>query len=619
MRADQLKGCLPALLLIDTRNTYMKLIIQRHLPSAPILRLALLCLLLLGGFMSTASAEEITVDGTRRNYIVYVPSNLGKDRPLLISCHGMNQDAAYQRGMLQIESVADTAKFVTVFPNGIDKSWDISGDKDIRYILALIDEMERKYSIDRNCVYLSGFSMGGMFTYHAMTRIADKIAAFAPISGYPMWGGSYTSSRPVPIIHTHGTSDDVVGFSGVASVLAGWVKRNGCPTKAKVQKPYRANHITRHTWGPGENGVEVVLMEMADKGHWISNDNGVKTGDEIWKFCKRFSLNQKDPIVRITSPRSEMKYITYGGPTIAEPFTVEATAKPRQGNIVKVAFYHNSRLLGEDTEAPYTCVVESLEKGKNVISAVATDDEGNTGSSETTAVCLEPNSYVFTNFNEEGCVPEGWTTSDSQEQRTGYDSGFTTGCRVFQFTGNQHDFDFGLYARNMRGKAKEGYARFADKSTTYTLTLYPGNYQILSRVANWNRPALTPVTIALETIDGQTVYAETFPTTVNIGCNTANDFTGVATNTMTFDVNETGRYVVTFYTADTAWADLVLGRAALRRLGEPAGISTVATEAPVRYEYYNLQGQRTTPSASGLYIQKSVMPNGKSHSRVVLR
>ena len=285
--------------------------------------------------MSTASAEEITVDGTRRNYIVYVPSNLGKDRPLLISCHGMNQDAAYQRGMLQIESVADTAKFVTVFPNGIDKSWDISGDKDIRYILALIDEMERKYSIDRNCVYLSGFSMGGMFTYHAMTRIADKIAAFAPISGYPMWGGSYTSSRPVPIIHTHGTSDDVVGFSGVASVLAGWVKRNGCPTKAKVQKPYRANHITRHTWGPGENGVEVVLMEMADKGHWISNDNGVKTGDEIWKFCKRFSLNQKDPIVRITSPRSEMKYITYGGPTIAEPFTVEATAKPRQGNIVK--------------------------------------------------------------------------------------------------------------------------------------------------------------------------------------------------------------------------------------------------------------------------------------------
>ena len=137
-------------------------------------------------------ADEITVDGTKRNYILYVPSNLGEDRPLLISCHGMNQDAAYQRNMLQIESVADTAKFVTVFPNGIDKSWDISGDRDLRFMQALIDEMVKKYAIDPDRVYLSGFSMGGMFTYHAMNRMADKIAAFAPISGYPMWGGNYS-------------------------------------------------------------------------------------------------------------------------------------------------------------------------------------------------------------------------------------------------------------------------------------------------------------------------------------------------------------------------------------------------------------------------------------------
>ena len=33
---------------------------------------------------------------------------------------------------------------------------------------------------------------------------------------------------------------------------------------------------------------------------------------------------------------------------------------------------------------------------------------------------------------------------------------------------------------------------------------------------------------------------------------------------------------------------------------------------------YNLQGQRTTPSASGLYIQKTIMTNGKSRSRVIL-
>ena len=168
-------------------------------------------------FLLPSSAQEkLKVGGTEREYKIYVPKDLGAKRPLLISCHGMNQDAAYQMGMLDIQSVADTAKFVTVFPEGINKSWDISGNRDINFILAIIDEMVEKYDIDRGRVYLSGFSMGGMFTYHAMNKIADRIAAFAPISGYPMGGATASPNvRPIPIIHTHGTSDDVVTFSNV--------------------------------------------------------------------------------------------------------------------------------------------------------------------------------------------------------------------------------------------------------------------------------------------------------------------------------------------------------------------------------------------------------------------
>jgi poly(3-hydroxybutyrate) depolymerase len=144
-------------------------------------------------------AETINVNNTNRSYIVYAPKDLGAQRPLLISCHGMNQDANYQKGMLQIESVADTAKFLTVFPEGINKGWDISGDRDLKFMEALIDEMAEKYDIDRNRVYISGFSMGGMFTYHCMNRMADKFAAFAPISGYPMGGGILQVRAPYPL------------------------------------------------------------------------------------------------------------------------------------------------------------------------------------------------------------------------------------------------------------------------------------------------------------------------------------------------------------------------------------------------------------------------------------
>ena len=250
-------------------------------------------------FLLPSSAQEkLKVGGTEREYKIYVPKDLGAKRPLLISCHGMNQDAAYQMGMLDIKSVADTAKFVTVFPEGISKSWDITGNRDIIFMLAIIDEMVEKYDIDRGRVYLSGFSMGGMFTYHAMNKIADRIAAFAPISGYPMGGATASPNvRPIPIIHTHGTSDDVVTFSNVQKNLNVWIKHNGCPETAEVTKRYRnAAHITRHVWGPGNDDVEVVLMEMANKGHWISNDNGVKTGDEIWRFCSRYSIEVADPV-----------------------------------------------------------------------------------------------------------------------------------------------------------------------------------------------------------------------------------------------------------------------------------------------------------------------------------
>ena len=580
-------------------------------------------LLLMALLTMPVVAEEITVDNIKRNYIVYVPKELGAKRPLLISCHGMNQDAAYQKGMLVIESVADTAKFVTVFPNGIDKGWDIGGSRDINFVKALIDEMVKKYDIDRNCVYLSGFSMGGMFTYHAMNMIPDLIAAFAPISGYPMGGTTANANvRPIPIIHTHGTADDVVSFSGVQGALNAWIKHNGCPTQAKVVTNYRgASHITRRTWGPGNNGVEVVLMEMAGKGHWISNDNGVKTGDEIRKFCKRFSLELKDPTVRITAPKDGLTYITYGGASEVPDMQLKAEASDPDGQVTKVAFYDGTMLLAEFDKAPYNYTLSGLTKGEHQIRAVVTDDEGRTGSNYITINVLEPTGLYQLHkvFNTEGSVPEGWTTYDGNEKRVGFTSGYSQGSRVFHFTGSKHDFEWGLYTRNVTGQKHAGYARFADPATSTTLTLYPGNYQLYYRIVNWNREEFSPVTIAIETVDGKEVYAKTFTPTCNVGNSAANDFSGSKTLNFTFDVFEKGRYVVTFYTDDSSWADLVVGLSALRWLSEVTAVDQVETRQVARTYYYNMSGQRVQPNGHGPYIRQTVGEDGKVQSRIIMK
>ena len=268
----------------------------------------------------TERTETMMVGGTERTYVSYVPQNLGAKRPLLIACHGMNQNTDWMKGYMDLQPLADTEKFVAVFPQGIGNAWDIDGSRDINYVLKIIDVMVESYDIDPGRVYLSGFSMGGMFTYHAMNRIADRIAAFAPISGYPMGGATANPKvRPIPIIHTHGTADDVVAFANVQKNLDVWIQHDGCPATPQVTQNYLAPHITRHVWGPGNNGVEVVLMELANKGHWVANDV-VHTSQLIWDFCKNYSIDVQWPVVKPTYQPDQQ--FTNVAAAQAQPFAI---------------------------------------------------------------------------------------------------------------------------------------------------------------------------------------------------------------------------------------------------------------------------------------------------------
>ncbi|MDD6537465.1 MAG: sialate O-acetylesterase [Prevotella sp.] len=314
--------------------------------------------------------KTITSEGQKREYLQYAPSDLGSKRPLIISCHGMNQSAQYQWNALKdAKTLADKEKFVIVLPEGINNGWDISGDRDINLIKDLIAQMKKDFDIDENRVYLSGFSMGGMLTYHAMNKIPNVIAAFAPISGYPMWGFTYTGKRAIPVIHHHGTGDDVCVYSNVQRNIDELVKKNKCSSTPTITQNYGGySHITRKEWGGGTDGVKVVLMELANKGHWISND-GLFTLDEIWKFCKNYSLEEKPVQVKITSPVT--------GAKTSKDVTLKVNAESSKGNITAVRFFLDGIRKAEVTAPPYEYQYKDLEKGTHTLLAQAIDDKDN--------------------------------------------------------------------------------------------------------------------------------------------------------------------------------------------------------------------------------------------------
>ena len=241
-----------------------------------------------GGGKTLNDYKKESVSG--RDIHVYAPSNLAPKSPLLISCHGMDQDPNYQQENTHWEAVADTAGFVVVYPRGGTgmSTWDITGDKDTKWMVEIIAQMVHEYDIDEKRVYLSGFSMGGMFTYNAMSKIADRIAAFAPTSGTNVMGAS-KAQRPVPIIHPHGTSDDVLYYNQVESFIKNYRDQFNCPAQAEVQDnyPHQGEKATMYTWGPCDDGVYIKHMKLEGRGHMPSKNEV----SDIWNFVKQYSLD----------------------------------------------------------------------------------------------------------------------------------------------------------------------------------------------------------------------------------------------------------------------------------------------------------------------------------------
>ena len=576
--------------------------------------------------MATVKADNITVNGTSRSYNVYAPSNLGENRPLLIFCHGYNQDANWMQNSefkndnVSMEAVCDTAKFVVVFPNGIDKSWDISGDRDINFVKAIIDKMVTQHKIDRNRVYLGGFSMGGMFTYHAMNRIPDLIAAFCPVSGYPMGGATANASvRPIPILHIHGTGDGTCNFSGVQPALNVWINHNGCPTTAKVTNSYNGfGGAKLHVWGPGNDNVEVRLLELADKGHWICKEKQVYTGKEIWNFCKNYTLNKTSPNVSITAPKAGARLISYA-PAGANQFpdiTITATADDSNGTVEKVEFYDGATLLATCTAKPYEAKLTGAKAGKHTLKAVATDNDGETSTASVEVSLQAPATSLSLSsaFVEGGALPTGWTTYDSNERRTGYSNGYSQGCRVLQLTGSPRGFNYGLYFRNINGSAYQGWAKYGLPEAGTTLYLAPGHYLLRYKICNWNMPNKGQVEVHVEKSTGGSIASQTYLPNINIGNAASNSFGNPEQQVFEFDVTEQGAYTIAIYSAASEWSDCIVGQLSLAIDSySDTGIRTVTTQDPSPdTQCYDLMGRKISSSSAahrkGIYIK-----NGKKY------
>jgi poly(3-hydroxybutyrate) depolymerase len=530
--------------------------------------------------------EEVTVNGTKRTLISYAPANLPKQAPLIIACHGMNQDAPYLQNAAKFESVADTAGFVVVYPNGLNKAWDISGDQDTKFMEYIIDLMYQRHGINKNRVYLTGFSMGGMFTYHCANRLSDKIAAFAPVSGYPMGGPNPRASRPVPILHTHGTADSVCYYSSVASHIAAWVNFNGCDKTPVTIKPYPKSNPSspakRERYLNGKNGVEVSLITLADKGHWWSMDtNQAITSSEVWNFCSRYSLGDAEPDVESISPENNSFDLNA---STDNTFTLQFSDSVKLQNFKAVLASESGTsipLTVQGKEADLTCQIVLPEgtvvpDGTYTLTLTGVTSMGGTPMRTTTYTyafgveevgpTLNVDTIYQSNFGAtqatigEG-IPDGWKRINTKSGNEEVTEGGTANCagvrmKYFEKGG---DFDAGFYlsARD-NDNCRLAYGLYDN----YRLNVEKGKYAVSFNSIYWSDGAKSANAsfnfYVANRVGTRTLNAPGLHPVNGVSENTAQQIKGSTAHTFDFTIKGPSIYTLNFEMAE-GWNSVIVG------------------------------------------------------------
>ena len=577
--------------------------------------------LLLLSFLTILSASQVSaykkqsidinVNGKQRNMVVFTPTKLPAKSPLFIVTHGMNQNPEYQYGSDKMYEMIDTAKFVIAYLRSDGNTWDTGGTKDQTFVIKTIDEMATRYDIDKERVYWSGFSMGSMLIHHCIGAMQTRIAAFAPTSGIQFSEQPWNNcKKPVNLLECIAYGDDVFGYEqyGIHDYIQNYAKHDKHTTYSKTTgyKPISSSWYNGdlEKWTGGANGGEVWLYSYNNGGHWPMDLNR----HLIWNFCKRFSLNM--PTARITQPAGETTHLCLApqGEVQFPDITVKATAKATNAKVVRVDFYDGKKFIDSLKASPYEITLTAPASGKHNLRVEVTDDKGKT----TTASCLvnyattQLSYNLFQNNRVEGAVPQNWYVCNGSAKRAGGGLPYTDGPRILHFTNSTKAFEYGLLVQNATSKEKAAWAKFGVKAGRSALTLHAGHYVIKYKVCNWNRPEFSPVTLAIENLDGQEMASQTYLPTVNIGNNTGNKFSGVQQQTFEFDIAETGDYVIVFYTDAARNADFVLGSISIQASSfVPTGINErLSSDTRRPTAVYDLTGRKLSAEQlkRGIYI-----------------
>jgi polyhydroxybutyrate depolymerase len=184
-----------------------------------------LLILLLSSLPVAHSAEKDFVVGGSRPVKVNLPASTHQPSPLLIMLHSASTSGAHQERYMKLAPVAKNLGMIYIAPDGTVGSdgrrvWNAAKSccqksgapvDDIAYISSLVDEIDKKYPVDRNRIYMIGHS-NGAFMSLAYACTTGKVAAVVSLAG--AMDQDFACAHSFALLHIHGVGDKTIKIDG---------------------------------------------------------------------------------------------------------------------------------------------------------------------------------------------------------------------------------------------------------------------------------------------------------------------------------------------------------------------------------------------------------------------
>jgi poly(3-hydroxybutyrate) depolymerase len=234
-----------------------------------------------------AEVLEIPVaDGVRRVHVFPATSSEQRVSPLVLVFHGLGDRAGnFSR---EVAFHKDWPQATVAYPEGLPRAdrrgmrgWQgfpgADDNGDLSLVDALLEILPRRYPIDRDRVYVTGFSNGAHMTFNLLRERPCRFAAFAPVGALAETLSG--AMIPRPVLYLFGREEPREYTQAWQQSVIALAKLNGATGEKREWSP----GLTEFVPGPGGR---VTVYGLYNAGHvWPIRGN-----EWIAGFFQRFSL-----------------------------------------------------------------------------------------------------------------------------------------------------------------------------------------------------------------------------------------------------------------------------------------------------------------------------------------